>query len=214
MPILAEHVADYLAGLKPEPDPLLAEMEALAERERVPIVQWDTGCLLAALARVLDPFVLEVGTAIGYSTLLIARELDRGRVVTIERDPARASQARDFLERGGVTQPVQLIEDDPLTAIETLEGPFGMLFIDASKDESLDYLEAAEGILTERALLVVDNLLMSGEVAGEPEGDTARWTRESLFAAREFNAFLAASEQWVGATLPVGDGIAIAGRRL
>jgi predicted O-methyltransferase YrrM len=210
--ILADPVAAYLAALKPDPGPLLAEMEELAERERVPIVQWDTGRLLAALARALDPVVLEVGTAIGYSTLQIARELERGRVVTIERDPERAAQARGFLDRAGVAERVELIEDDALSAIEGLEGPFGMLFIDATKTESPDYLELAEPKLSERAVLVVDNLLMSGDVAlGEAE--SGRWAAKSVEAACAFNAWLAQSEDWVGTVLAVGDGVAVACRR-
>lgn len=212
MPILSDEVAAYLARLKPDPDPLLAEMEELAERERVPIVQWDTGRLLAALARVLDPVVLEVGTAIGYSTLQLARELARGRVVTIERDPERAAQARDFLRRGGVADRVELVEDDALAAIARLPGPFDLLFVDATKTESRRYLELAEAKLSPRALLVVDNLLMSGDVALEEPG-SGRWAADSVGAAQEFNAWLSTSDRWVGTVLPVGDGVALAGHR-
>jgi predicted O-methyltransferase YrrM len=96
-PILSEHVEAYLHGLRPGRSPVMSEMEAVAERDGVPIVHWETGRLLAAICRALDPVVLEVGTAIGYSTLHIAEQLERGRVVTLEIDPARAAQARDFL---------------------------------------------------------------------------------------------------------------------
>src|ERR671939_2068429 len=107
MTILSDHVAAYLAAIRPERGPVMAEMEALAERDRVPIVSWDTGRLLAAVCRTLDPVVLEVGTAIGYSTLHMAGQLERGRVVTLEIDPARAAQARDFLTRAGVAERVE-----------------------------------------------------------------------------------------------------------
>src|ERR687885_279471 len=77
MTILSEHVESYLRDLRPERSSVMAEMEALAERDGVPIVHWETGRLLAALCRSLDPVVLEVGTAIGYSTLHIAEQVDR-----------------------------------------------------------------------------------------------------------------------------------------
>src|SRR5919206_4807872 len=127
MTILSDHVAAYLAAIRPERSPVMAEMEELAERERVPIVHWETGRLLAALCRALDPQVLEVGTAIGYSTLHMAEQLKRGRVVTLELDPDRAAQARDFLGRAGVAERVELVEGDARTTIPELDGPFGLL---------------------------------------------------------------------------------------
>jgi len=212
VPILAEHVERYLRDLRPERSEVMAEMEALAERDGVPIVHWETGRLLAAICRALDPMVLEVGTAIGYSTLHMAEQLERGRVVTLERDPNRAGQARGFLERAGVADRVDLVEGDARETIEQVEGPFDLLFVDATKGEYRDYIELAEAKLSERALLVIDNLLMSGEVAA-PEGSDTQWSAENLASARALNADLVASERWLGCVLAVGDGIGVAARR-
>jgi predicted O-methyltransferase YrrM len=212
VPILAEHVQEYLHGLRPERSPVMKEMEELAEREGVPIVHWETGRLLAVLCRVLDPVVLEVGTAIGYSTLHMAEQLERGRVVTLERDPQRMVQARDYLERGGAAERVEIVEGDARGTIPTLEGPFDLLFVDATKAEYREYIELAEPKLADRALLVVDNLLMSGEVA-LAEGADTYWSAENLASARALNTELVSGERWLGAVLPVGDGIGIATRR-
>jgi predicted O-methyltransferase YrrM len=212
VPILAEHVQAYLERIRPERSPVMAEMEELAERERVPIVHWETGRMLAALCRAMDPVVLEVGTAIGYSTLHMAEQLERGRVVTLERDPERAAQARDFLSRAGVAERVELVEGDARETIQRVEGPFDFLFVDATKAEYRDYIELAEPKLTERALLVVDNLLMSGEVA-LPDNAETFWSDDSLMAARKLNAELLTSDKWLGAVLPVGDGVGLAARR-
>jgi predicted O-methyltransferase YrrM len=212
MRILNEAVEQYLHGLRPEPSEVMREMEEHAERDSVPIVEWETGRLLAVLCRVLDPVVLEVGTAIGYSTLHMAEQLQRGRVVTLERDPERAAQARSYLERGGVADRVELVEGDALETLPSIEGPFDLLFVDASKGEYARYIELAEPKLSECALMVVDNLLMSGEVA-LPEGADTRWNPDSLASARRLNAELLASDKWLGSVLPVGDGIGIAARR-
>jgi predicted O-methyltransferase YrrM len=212
MRILNEAVEQYLHGLRPEPSEVMREMEEHAERDSVPIVEWETGRLLAVLCRVLDPVVLEVGTAIGYSTLHMAEQLQRGRVVTLERDPERAAQARSYLESGGVADRVELVEGDALETLPSLQGPFDLLFVDASKGEYARYIELAEPKLSERALMVVDNLLMSGEVA-LPEGADTRWNPDSLASARRLNAELLASDRWLGSVLPVGDGIGIAARR-
>jgi predicted O-methyltransferase YrrM len=212
MRILDERVDAYLRDLRPERSEVMAEMEAVAERDSVPIVHWETGRFLATLCRALDPLVLEVGTAIGYSTLHMAEALDEGRVVTLERDPDRAAQARASFERAGVADRVELVEGDALDTIPTLEGPFGLLFVDAAKGEYERYLELAEPLLTERCTLVVDNLLMSGEVA-LPAGADTRWNPDSLAAARALNTELLSSERWLACVLAVGDGIAFGALR-
>ncbi len=208
MTILDDDVKGYLDGIRPRRSEVMAEMESVAERDSVPIVNWETGRLLATLARSLDPRVMEVGTAIGYSTLHIAEQLSDGRIVTLERDPDRAAQARDFLERGGVADRVEIVEGDALETIPEVDGPFDLLFVDASKGEYAKYIELAEPKLSDRAVLVVDNLLMSGQVAG---GD-GRWDQASLDTARALNLELTGGPKWFGSVLPVGDGVGLATR--
>jgi predicted O-methyltransferase YrrM len=207
-------VQAYLEQLRPERDAVLAEMEELARLERIPIVEWETGRLLATLVRALRPrLVLEVGTAIGCSTLHMARELDAaGRIVTLERDPERIAQARAFWARGGVQDRIELVEGDALASIAALDGPFDLVFLDATKTEIDAYLAALTGRLTERCLLVVDNLLMSGEAALAEGFDTA-WSDEALAAARRTTRALMASEEWLFSLLPVGDGVGLGARR-
>jgi predicted O-methyltransferase YrrM len=212
MRILDERVERYLQALRPERSEVMAEMEAAAERDSVPIVEWETGRLLATLCRALDPDVLEVGTAIGYSTVHMALELERGRVVTLERDPDRAAQARSYLERAGVAARVELVVGDALETIGGLDGPFDLLFVDAAKGEYQRYIELAEPKLSGRALLVVDNLLMGGEVALPPGAETL-WNPASLAAARRLGAELMKSERWLASVLPIGDGVGLGARR-
>jgi predicted O-methyltransferase YrrM len=210
--ILDERVERYIHGLQPERSETMAEMEAVAERDGVPIVHWETGRFLAVLCRTFDPVVLEVGTAIGYSTLHMAEQLRRGRVITLELREDRARQARDFFEHAGVSDRVELIEGDARQTIEAVNGPIDLLFVDAAKDEYRGYIELAEPKLSERAVLVVDNMLMSGEVA-LAEAESGQWRAESLSAARELNAELLDSDRWLACVLPIGDGIAFATRR-
>jgi predicted O-methyltransferase YrrM len=210
--ILDEQVERYLHELRPGRADTMAEMEAVAERDDVPIVHWETGRFLAVLCRTLDPVVLEVGTAIGYSTVHMAEQLERGRVITLELREDRARQALEFFERAGVADRVELIQGDARETIEAVEGPIDLLFVDAAKDEYRRYIELAEPKLSERAVLVVDNMLMSGEVA-LPEDAQTRWRGESLAAARVLNSELLGSDRWLACVLPVGDGIAFAARR-
>jgi predicted O-methyltransferase YrrM len=211
MPILDEQVQNYLHDLRPPRSEVMAEMEAVAERDSVPIVHWETGRFLATLTRALDPNVLEVGTAIGYSTLHLAEPLSAGRVTTLEIDPDRARQARDFWSRAGVGERIELVEGDARTTIPSLAGPFDLLFVDAAKGEYREYIELAEPLLSERALLVIDNLLVGGEVA-LPEGSEGRRSADSVASAQALNPELLGSKRWLGSVLPIGDGVGFAAR--
>jgi predicted O-methyltransferase YrrM len=142
----------------------------------------------------------------------MAEQLTNGRVVTLEIDPERARQARASFARAGVADRIELVEGDARESIGRLSGPFDLLFVDAAKDQYARYIELAEPLLSDRALLVIDNTLMSGEVALPADADT-RWRSESLAAARELNASLMGSGRWLAGVLPVGDGVTLAARR-
>ena len=210
MAIRTDAVGAYFDQLRPQRSAVMAEMEALAERDGIPIVSWETGRLLAALAAAGDGRVLEVGTAIGYSTLHMAEALDAGSIVTLERDPDRIAQARDFLDRGGVGDRVEIVEGDARQTIGSLTGSVDFLFLDATKGEYRDYLELAEPLLAPRALLAVDNVLMSGKVA-DPAAE-GHWSEEQLETQRAFNAALVGDDRWRASVLPVGDGVLVASR--
>ena len=211
MPILTDHVREYLEALRAERSPVMAEMEAVAERDHVPIVEWETGRLLAVLCRVLDPRVLEVGTAIGYSTLHMAEQLDQGHITTLEYDADRAAQARASWEQAGVADKIDLIEGDARETIDDVAGPVRP----AVRRRHEGRLRAATWrracrCSSDRALVVIDNLLMSGEV-GLPEGADTFWSAENLTAARTLNTEIL-GEGWLGVVLPVGDGVGLAVR--
>jgi predicted O-methyltransferase YrrM len=198
----------------------MQEMEALADREGIPIVHWETGRLLAILVGSLQPKrVLEVGTAIGYSTLHIAEALGPGgKIVSLERDPERIRQAFEFWHRAGVADRIELVAGDALEQIDTLDGPFDLIFLDATKGEYAEYLRKAEPKAGDHALLAIDNVLMGGSVAfghGEqvPHDFGSHWNPDSRRAGRALNEELMSSDKWLSAVLPIGDGVLLATRR-
>jgi predicted O-methyltransferase YrrM len=208
--IVTEAVSTYLEGLQPGSDPLLAEMEAQGEREGIPIVVPETGALLHVLALARGARrILEVGTAIGVSTLYLARALpDDGKIVSFEIDPERHAAARGYLERAGVLDRADLRLQDAREGLPALDGQFDMAFIDGVKAQYGDYFELLLPLLAHRAVLVVDNVLMSGTVA---EGRTdGHWTDDQIAGARAFNERLLAHEQLTGTLTPVGDGVLVA----
>jgi predicted O-methyltransferase YrrM len=211
--ILTKEVDEYLATLHREPDEVLAEMEAQAQREWIPVVPPETGELLGMLARMRGASrVVEIGTAIGVSTLYIARALPLdGQVVSFEIDPVRYQAARDYLQRAGVLDRADLRLQDASEGLRELDGPFDMAFVDAAKLQYGDYLELLLPLLAPRSVLAIDNMLMSGTVAtGRSDGN---WSEDQIEMARALNARVVAMAEFDASLVPVGDGVLVAVRR-
>jgi predicted O-methyltransferase YrrM len=131
------------------------------------------GKLLHLLARLQGARrVLEIGTLGGYSTTWLARALPPGgEVVTLELDPHHAEVARRNLDRAGVGDRVRVVVGPALETLEQLEGPFDLVFVDADKQSSVAYLERALELSRAGSLLVFDNVIRGGAVAGGSSGD-------------------------------------------
>ena len=208
--IVTEAVSSYLASLRAQPDPVLAEMEAHGARDSIPIVVPETGALLHTLALARGArSVVEVGTAIGVSTLYLARGLaPGGRIVSFEIDAERHSAARAYLDRAGVADRCDLRLEDARTGLPQLEGPFDLAFIDGVKAQYGQYLDQLLPLLGPGSVLAVDNVLMGGSVA-ENRTD-GHWTDEQIAGAREFNRRLLDAPELEATVTPVGDGLLIA----
>jgi caffeoyl-CoA O-methyltransferase len=203
----------YLAAVRGDRDPLLTEMEAYAARHHVPIAEPETAALVAMLARVAGGnTVLEVGLAIGYTALQVARGLaPGGRVTALERDAEMAATARGYLGRDAAGARVEIVEGDAAVTMPALSGPYDLVYIDADKTGYPLYVELALERLRAGGLIVIDNLLMDGAVAGGVSD--GHWSQDSIDAARGLNARLAADPALSFVLLPAGDGVGIVQQR-
>ncbi len=211
--IVTDVVHDYLRQLSLQPDDVLAEMEAHGARDQVPIVPPETGEMLHVLALACSSRrIVEVGTAIGVSTLYLARALPAdGEIVSFEIDERRHAAARNYLDRAGVGDRATLHLRDAREGLSALEPEFDMAFIDGVKAQYGDYLEALVPLLRPGGVLAIDNVLMGGSVA---EGRaSAIWSQEQVDGARAFNARVLGHELLTGTVTPVGDGLLVAVRR-
>jgi caffeoyl-CoA O-methyltransferase len=213
MAILNTAVETFLTSRRHPPDPVLIDMERHGARDGVPIVPPETGELLHVLALAAGARrIIEVGTAIGVSTLYLARALPPdGQLVSFEVDPERHAAAGSYLERAGVGDRVELRLEDARAGLAALDEGWDLAFIDAAKGEYATYLELIVPRLRPRGLVVADNALMSGTVAtGEPDGV---WSADMVAAGRAFLEHFRAHPELVTTVLPVGDGVAIGVRR-
>lgn len=204
--ILHPEQEDYLDRLLPPRDALLREMEERGAREDIPISDPEVGKLLGILARTTGARrILEIGAAIGYGTIWLARGAPEARVLSIDLDPERLAAARGYLERAGVADRVELIEGAALEVIQRLEGPFDLVYIDAVKTEYRKYLDLTLPKIRVGGLIVVDNLLWGGEVAA-PSAEPDR----NADALRSFNGYFMIHPQLQAVLLPLGDGVGLA----
>ncbi|MFZ3371853.1 MAG: O-methyltransferase, partial [Desulfitobacteriaceae bacterium] len=157
----------YLETLLPERDMLMKELETQALQETIPVVTPAVGNFIANLAQMNKACnILEIGTAIGYSTLWLAKsvELTGGQVTTIDLNLDRQKRARAYFERAGVSHLITSLGGDARKLLPLLDCTFDFVFIDAAKGEYLEYLELVVPLITLGGLLVVDNVLFRGWV--------------------------------------------------
>jgi predicted O-methyltransferase YrrM len=206
--ILNDAVEAYLADLHAPADPVLTAMREHGERGGIPIVAPETGALLEVLATAIGARrAVEIGTAIGVSTLHLAR--GGAHVTSFEVDEERHEAAKGYLGQAGLGDRVDLRLQDATAGLRSLEPPFDLAFVDGPKLSYDEHVERCLELLRAGGLLVVDNALMGGSVAGAPGG----WSGASVESQRELNARLLADSRLLATITAVGDGVAIAVRR-
>lgn len=205
--ILHPEQESYLDRLLPPRDAILREMEERAAREDIPISDPEVGKLLGILARSTGARrILEIGAAIGYGAIWLARGAPEARVTSVDIDPERLAAARGYLERAGVADRVELIEGAALEVIHRLDGPFDLVYVDAVKTEYRKYLDLVLPKLRVGGVIVCDNLLWGGQVAAPDEDREDR----DADALRAFNGYLMMHPQLQAVVLPLGDGVGLA----
>jgi len=207
--IIQREQAEYLDRLIPQTDPLLREMEEYAAEHRVPIADREVALFLEISARAIKARrILEVGMAIGYSVIHLARGMDEGgRVLSIEPDEEMIKASQGYIERAGLSGKVRIERGKGLEVIPRLRETFDLVFIDALKEEYFGYLELVLPRLRTSGVIIVDNLLWGGQVAGEISSPDQESSTKAL---REFNTRFVGHPKLRAEVLPVGDGLGYA----
>jgi len=209
IPIVSEEIARYLERFRRPRDPILARLEAEAAAESWPIVLPGTAALLEVIVRMRAPErALEIGTAIGYSGILIARSLPPwGNLDTVEIDPETARRAQANFREAGLAARVTVLQGSALDVLPRLEKRYDLVFIDGAKEEYAAYLALALPLMPKGAAVVVDNLLWGGRVATGSEPDP--FFERTTPPIRSFNEAFLAHPDLVATIIPTGDGVGL-----
>lgn len=204
--IIHREQAEYLDRLHPANIGVLAEMEDYAAAHRIPIADREVALFLEITARAINARrVLEVGMAIGYSVIHLLQGMpEDGLVVTIEASDEMINRAESYLTGMGMRERVRIERGLALEVLPRLAETFDLVFIDAKKEEYSDYLDLALPMLRVGGVVIVDNLLWGGQVAGEIRSPEQTASTEAL---RIFNNHLVRHPQLRAEILSIGDGL-------
>ncbi len=208
--IVDERMVTFMNSLELPEDPLLEAIESEALESFVPIIRTETKSLLKVLLTLAKPMrILEVGTAVGYSALVMQTYgPENCKITTIENYAKRIPVARANFARAGKESDITLIEGDALEVMKGLTGPYDFIFMDAAKGQYIHYLPEAMRLLVPGGLLVSDNVLQDGDVINSRFA-VERRNRTIHSRMREYLFELKHREDLQTVILPVGDGVAV-----
>lgn len=211
--ITYDYMEQYIRSLIPEKEGLLAEMKAYAIENRVPIIQKEVGNFLETMISIKRPVrILELGTAIGYSAILMCLSSNKvSDIVTIERDETMIKLALENIKKAELDNKIQVISGDCLEVLEKMEDSFDFIFMDAGKGHYNHFLPHCLRLLSKDGIIVADNVLYKGMVASRE-----LVIRRKITIVKRMKTYLdqiSSDENLITTVIPMGDGIAVTKRR-
>ena len=212
--IVDERMVTYINSLDEGHTPFLEELERQAKRDGVPIIRREMQSFLKVLMAAFRPErILEVGTAVGFSALLMSEYNPVPcQIITIENYEKRIPVARENFQRAGREEQIRLIAGDAADILKTLDGPFDFIFMDAAKGQYLHFLPEILRLLRSGGVLVSDNVLQEGDII-ESKYAVERRNRTIYKRMREYLYELKHNEILVTSLIPLGDGVALSTKR-
>lgn len=208
-----DYMEKYLRSLIPEREGILKELEEFAKENRVPIIQKEGAKFLEFMVSMKKPKkILELGTAIGYSSIVMNRACNgECDIVTIERDENMIGYAKTNIEKYGLQDKISVLQGECLEILENLEGKFDLIFMDAGKGHYNHFLPHCLRLLKEDGIIIADNVLFRGMVASD---DLVK--RRKITIVKRMRTYLdmvSKNDNLITTVIPMGDGIAITKRR-
>ena len=208
--IVDERMTAYINSLDPGNTPFLNELEQEAVNTYVPIIRKEMQSFLKVMLSIIRPEkILEVGTAIGFSTLLMCEYNPVAcHVTTIENYPVRIPIARENFKKAGREEQITLLEGDATEILKELNGSYDFIFMDAAKGQYIHFLPDILRLMKKGSVLISDNVLQDGDIV-ESRFLVERRNRTIHRRMREYLFELKHNEQLMTSVVPLGDGITI-----
>lgn len=210
--ITDERFVAYINSLDAGNPAYLDELEAYAIKTQVPIIRKEMQSFMKTMLVMNKPKqILEVGTAIGFSALLMSEFTD-GHITTIENYDKRIPIARDNFKKYHKEDQITLLEGDAMEVLKTLDGPYDFIFMDAAKGQYIHYLPEIMRLLAPGGVLISDNVMQDGDII-ESKYAVTRRDRTIHKRMREYLYTLKHHEELETSILTLGDGVAVSVRK-
>ena len=208
--IVNERIVDYINSLDKGNSPVCNAIEKEALADGVPIIRKEMGNLLKVLLLLKQPQkILEVGPAVGYSSILMSENMPENcRITTIENYEKRIPVAKNNFKRAGKEEVITLLEGDAMDILKELDGTYDFIFMDAAKGQYINFLPELLRLMPAGGLLISDNVLQEGDIVESRYGVTRR-NRTIHTRMREYIYTLTHAEQLETSIVPIGDGITL-----
>ena len=208
--IVNERIVNYINSLDKGNSPVCNAIEKEALADGVPIIRKEMGNLLKVLLLLKQPQkILEVGTAVGYSSILMSENMPQNcRITTIENYEKRIPVAKNNFKRAGKEEVITLLEGDAMDILKELDGTYDFIFMDAAKGQYINFLPELLRLMPAGGLLISDNVLQEGDIVESRYGVTRR-NRTIHTRMREYIYTLTHAEQLETSIVPIGDGITL-----
>lgn len=211
--ITYDYMEQYIRSLIPENNGILKELEVYAAEHSVPIIQKEVGKFLELMINIKKPLkILELGTAIGYSSILMSLSSNKESfITTIERNSNMIDIAQQNIEMAGLSSKINIIAGDCLEVLGTLQDEFDLIFMDAGKGHYNHFLPHCLRLLRKDGIIIADNVLFKGMVASRD-----LLIRRKITIVKRMKSYLemiSENENFITSVIPMGDGIAVTKRR-
>ena len=208
-----EYIESYIQNLLPKPTPFIQEMQDYAKKDHIPIVHSEVAQLIVLVLQAQKcKKVLEIGTAIGYSSILWATAMGKdSQVITIEREPDMILVAKQYVQKAQLQDNIKILEGQAEDVLLALNEGFDCIFLDAAKGHYMDFLPTCLSLLKDGGLLISDNVLFRGMVASNALIKRRKIT--IVKRMRKYLEFISDHPQLTTSIIPIGDGLAISLKR-
>lgn len=208
--ITNERVTSFINSFARDDSPICMTIEKEAREARVPVIRKEMGTFMKTLLAIIKPEkILEIGTAVGYSSILMSENIsDTARITTIENYDKRIRVARENIKRAGKENVITLIEGDALVVLKELTGSYDFIFLDAAKAQYITILPDILRLLQKGGVLVTDNVLQEGDITESRFGVTRR-NRTIYERMREYIYQVTHCDELTTSVIPIGDGITL-----
>lgn len=214
--IVNERIVSYINSLNADNEGVLAEIENEAKAAGVPVIRKEMENFLKVMLAVKKPAgILEVGAAVGYSSILMSMNVDSDcHITTIENYDIRIEQARHNIARAGKESQITLLEGDAMNILKALPSQeYDFVFMDAAKAQYINFLPEVLRVMKTSAVLISDNVLQEGSIA-ESRYAVTRRDRTIHARMREYMYELTHMNELITSIVPIGDGITMSVKRM